>query len=438
MVILPWSTFFVVDAFSPFTCKGTPRWPLNLDDNEEMMARFQNMLRYYQNRCTPSFNKYEYSTEITRGGIGFTSAFSAINLLKAFELGHIYRPNGVWIWSDSNCFSKSSSIDCFNIPLSYCLLSPIPPSERINKTDALKLIPRPCDVCTLGLKSKKSILWVYGQLIHYQLRLPPAMEQKVLENVAKIFPVKRAASHVDKTKVRYGEHEIHNTSVVPIDDVFKYHYPLEKGKIDPKTGLHCLTAAIQVRGGNPDIHRKPLNGTEHLKILLEYNERLKHHNFAICEVYVGADHIEETIFYPKSFPKGNVGNFTIPFHYQHGPFVFKSLPRYISAPGEIEYQVPAIKKSGNVTMQLLYQEFMEDVWLYTHSDILLASLSNLYRIAASLRQAYYPRLFNNVTCCVNSKTVPISLSCANSKESNELFSKLYGGFDGGVPFFDEN
>ena len=393
-----------------------------IDDNNITMSRFQNMLSYYQHRCSLEANnksnsKYWMSTDAA-GGIGYTILTAGANILRAFELGNIFKPAGSWIWGDDqHCFNASKSTDCFNLPLTYCKSVPndqIASLVTFDRNDALDLIPKPCDVCNLAKLVKKSMMWVYGQVLHYHIRLPPALERKIQARIQPIFP-----NLVNTTR----DHRV-------IQKVDRISYR------DPQTGLRCVTAAIHIRSGDPDISRIPLNGTEHLQVLHEYNVRLRAQNVTICDVYVGSDHIEDTIFFPKDLlGKSRVGGFSPAIVHRKDSFVFKTLPRYIMAPGEIEYQIQAIKTSGNITMEYLYQEFMEDALLYSHADIFIGAFSNMFGLVSALRQAYYPQLPNNATCFFNTRKSVMSLNCMNSQGALSLFRYENGGWDGGAMFF---
>lgn len=400
-------------AYSAFDCRG-PAWPLNTTDNDEVMSRFQNMLLAYQNHCTKSPNNYWIST-IYGSGLGSGTIISVVNFMKAFELGKIYRPTTSWLWAADNvtetCNGRFSSVDCFNIPLSYCWHdsdSPLPSSVVFNRTDALAFINRPCDICTLARVSKKTILWVLGQLLHYHMRLPHAREKKIRNTVEGVFQKLSKKSNIKN-----------------------------KEDIDPITGMKCVTASIHVRGGSPDFSRRPFDGTDHYLALKHYNTRLRPKNTTICKVYVSGDHVEDTIFFPKQANRGQVGSFTTGFTVHNESFVFVSLPRYIALPGELEYQAMTIKKSRNVTMSYLYSEYVEDLLLHAEADIFIGSHSNIFAIVGALRHAYHPEFRSDSTCYLDSRYVPPPLFCMGSWKVLEFYHAAFGGFNGGAIFFPD-
>lgn len=433
------------DGYSAFTCARAPKWHIQLDDNNVMMMRFQNMLTYYQHRCPKGYNNYFQSTETKKGGIGYTMVLAAVNLMKAFELGKIFRPAGNWLWADDHCNNSTiNSVDCFTVPLSYCSLTNnnvMPSSVYFNKTDALDLIKRPCDSCTLAITAKKSLLWVFGQLMHYGLRLYPRMEEKVLARVNSVFPnMTWHSSNYSIQTTAYDKNNVtfsNKTEKAKRSALFPY---LDIGvgsrhaTFHPHNGLRCLNAAIHVRGGTPDFERIPVNGTQHFAQLKKYNIELKKYNATICQVYVGSDHIESTIFYPiKQFGKTPVGNLSRAFETKMGSMIFKSLPRFAPGPIDIEWQLHDLRKL--VPTEILFQEFVEDLWIYSHVDIFLGSYSNIFGYVSGLRQAYFPMLSNNATCYMNTRVASLPLACMNSPDVLGFFQTTYEGFDGGSMFF---
>ena len=101
------------------------------------------------------------------GGIGSGMMISIVNFMKAIELKKIYRPASHWLWAERNaslrCENTFGSIDCFNLPLSYCwyksnvsMSSMWPVDVYINHTDAsLLLTKKNRDICTLAKIMKK-------------------------------------------------------------------------------------------------------------------------------------------------------------------------------------------------------------------------------------------------------------------------------------------
>jgi hypothetical protein len=399
-------------SFSVFDCGGHPAWPLTTADNYEVMHRFQNWMMTFQHRCKPSNGDYWLST-IYGSGIGSGTTISVINMFKAFELGKIYRPTQSWLWAEVNatehCVSGINAVDCFNVPLTYCYINPnaseIIPTLNINFTDADLFIDHPVDICTMAKVSQKTLLWVFGQFLHYHMRVPPHLEKFLELRSHQIFPKRRISDP-------------------PI--------------IDPLTGFKCLTAAIQVRGGSPDFSRKPFDGTDHYRELLKMNKELSKTNQTICSVYVAGDHLDSTIFFPKTVDSSTSTDsaaMTPAYSIRNGSFIFKSLPHFIPAPGELEYQVLSLKKFQNVTMEYLYAEYLSDILLFSKADILIASFSNVFAVAAPLRVAYHPTIPNNRTCFLDSRFQPPPLKCLGTWDGMKFFKDAYGGFNGGSIFF---
>ncbi len=404
--------FNSVHAFSVFDCGGRAAWPLSTIDNHEVMHRFQNWMMAFQHRCRQSNGDYWFST-IYGSGIGAGTTISVINMFKAFELGKIYRPTQSWLWAEENatehCISGINAIDCFNLPLTYCWINPnasvIVPTLNINFTDADLFIDHPVDICTMAQVSKKTILWAFGQFLHYHMRVPQHIEKYIEKRSNQVFPKKR---------------------------------PSDPPIVDPLSGYKCLTAAIQVRGGSPDFSRKPFDGTDHYRELLKMNSQLAAVNQTICTVYVAGDHLDSTIFFPKTIDTAQSNEnaaMTPDYSIRNGSFIFKSLPHFIPGPGELEYQVMALKKYRNVTMEYLYAEYLCDIQLFSKADILIASFSNVFAVTAPLRVAYHPYIPNNRTCFLDSRYQPPPLKCLGTWDGVKFFKDAYGGFNGGAIFF---
>lgn len=398
-----------VDSFQPFDCSAHKAWPVTTEDNHHAMVRFQNTLAAYQHRCSKNGMDYAGATRY-EGGIGFGTVSSVVTLMESFENYVMYRPYERWIWSEANssdCNTPFGSADCHNIPLTYCWyksnVTAAPAWMNINYTDAYQYIPNPSDICTIGIITQKSLLWVFGQMIHYHIRLPPALEHRVETRVQQIFP-----KHY---------HKIHIT--------------------DPITGLRCLSASLHIRGGEPDGERKPLNGTEHLRVLEEYNHKLKAQGSVICKVYISGDHLEDSIFFPNDQIRPTPGNYSNGFNVRNSSFEFMALPRFVPFPGEVEPQLEGYKKNKIVTMQYLYQEYMEDLRLHAHADIFIGSTSNLMFVVGALRQAYHPHWSSDRTCFLESHDDPPSLVCLNSKKMIDFYQLPYKGFNGGTIFFPD-
>lgn len=403
-----------VKGFSVFDCQGS--WALNTSDNEIMSKRYLNWVSISQNQCD---NQKVWSTTMSGAGIGSGITISIIQMLKAIELGALYRPRSVWIWSPPDptreCLGHIDAIDCFNIPLSSCGVNytsqkhdKIYPTET---DDFQGFIPYPTDICTQGKKTQKTMLWIFGQLIHYHIRLPSQSQKKIENSFALLF----------HTETRLGSQ---SKEVNSSND--NQHYK-------------CRTASIHVRSGNPDQARRGFTGSEHLAILRNYNNQLKYEQKRICTVYVSGDHLQDTIFFKMYANETNNSSvFTPAYSVQIDDMVFKALPRYIADEGEIEYQISRIKSSSHITMHQIYLEYVEDIYFHSHVDYFIGSHSNMYAMIAPLREAYHPSWSNNRTCFLDSHFNPSPLICLGEGRNIAFFRGAYGGFKGGEASFHKD
>jgi hypothetical protein len=400
-----------------------------------MAHRYLNWLAMRHNQCENNrgflnLNKYSF-------GYGSSINLSCVEILKALELGAVYRPIYPWLWSspdianssatgsegfpkvNDGCYSKIDSLDCFNIPLSYCKLdqnynlSPGAFGEpAIDKEDALDLIPQPCDICTQAKRTKKTLLWIFGMILHYHMRLPPRTHKIVHDRLVSIFPPP--------------------SSIAPVD---------------PITGKTCVTAALHIRAGHPDFGRVPLYGEEHMKHLREYNEKLAKQNKIICSVYISGDHLDQTIFaqyISEEMPKNNSLQLNEAILWPStlvstrvDSFVFKFLPHFVLGSGEIEFQVKTIKEQGKITMEDLYLEFVTDVKVLSAADIFFGSWSNIFIVVDALRNAYRPELPHNSTCFIQSSRWDKKLECRGGGDVLKIWRDLFGGFSGAQMYFPE-
>ncbi len=426
----------IAKCYSVFDCRCCPTWEVTTEDNNIMSRRYLNWLSWRQNECSNSrgfldVNKYSF-------GYGSSINLSCIDILKALELGAVYRPAYPWLWSspseyvnasslhantiNDGCYSHMDSLDCFNIPVSYCQLNEtygmIPGhfgEPLVNKTDAAALIPGPTDICTQAKLTKKSMLWVFGMILHYHMRLPAKTHKVVRDRLMSVFP--KGTGNAPKN-------------------------------IDPITGKECMTASLHIRAGNPDFGRVPLNGQEHFDHLLEYNNRIADQNRIICSVYVSGDHLDQTIFakyiteeFPKSVNNSRSDEKSVLWPSKlvtarEGSFLFKFLPHYVLEPYEIEFQVAQIKQHNKLSMEDLYLEFVTDVKVLSAADIFFGSWSNIFIVTDALRNAYRPELPNNSTCFIQSARASKKLECRGGGDVLKIWRDLFGGFlGGGVMYF---
>jgi hypothetical protein len=389
-------SFPKINGYSAFDCRGQGAWELNVSDNAIQTERIQNWLAYRQNRCLPNEKVDYYTLTNNFGGIGSSVMNSVVNFMKSLELNQIYAPNAYWVWGYNNasqCSRNMLSVDCFSQPLTNCEpktgLSSLPNS--INITEANALINGPSDICQLGIHTKKPIVWVFGQLFIYHLRLPYHSAHKVHHDITTALHLLRTAPNPNPQQYT------------------------------------CLTAALHVRTGHLDWGRHAFDGIAHINELTKINEELKIKNQQhICGVYISALNINDTIF--QNFTLGK-------WNFAYG-FTFLIYERFTGDPNmEVEYQFAQWKNKPNFDPLPVYLEYIMDIGIFNEVDIFIGSHSNVVHFAASMRYALHPEYPNNHTCWLDSRNHDLP-SCLGTWDAVVFWRQVVGGFNGGAIFFD--
>lgn len=403
LLLIQRSNAYIKGAYSAVTCANQPVWELSIDDNRNMSARFQNWVGYAQNACVKTRQKEYWMASQEYGGIGSYLTGSVINLIKALEIGHIYEPWGKFKFAYANasmCSRGLITVDCFSVPpLTNCnpphiQANPIteyPP--HIDPVDAESFMKN-SDICTYGKVTKKTILWVLGQLYLYHMRLMQSLEIRFSAEWKRIIKLLN--------------------SVPP-------SVPSNK----------CLTAAIQVRTGMPDGNRRSFDGKEHFAALQSMNEKLLLEKKEICAVYVATGDPNATVFANISVNKPTL----------LGGFHFLMVPRFIGDPKlEMEWQIGQWKMDPNFDAANVYLEYLVDIKIMSEANIFYGSHSNVVVVVSSLRAALHPEYLNSHTCFLDSHhahSANLHPVCLDSWDMLRFYQAAMKGFDGGAIFFPD-
>lgn len=165
-------------AYHMGACSHYPAWPVDFSDSEEAMTDFQQFIQLWQfdnQRCEKG-----PVTSLAAGGFGISIVYTNMkNFFLSLEFGKVFRPMGHYFWADTNsseCTLGIDSLDCYHELLSPCglkgfehmMIAKDPNATKVDRAIYPSLIT---DMCMLGTVTKKPMVWVLGQMIHYETRL---------------------------------------------------------------------------------------------------------------------------------------------------------------------------------------------------------------------------------------------------------------------------
>jgi hypothetical protein len=406
------------EAYSAFTCIQSPPWPVTVDDNSNAQKVFSNWLRSMQNDDTKCKAGQVMRKSLHGAGIGNSFVASSAELLKMLELSTIYRPTVGWMWADSpqNCSLGLSEIDCFAEPMSYCGYEQYVKEEdvrfkpenrfigttliervaRFNRTEAQQYSANGLDICNMGRISKKPIIWVFGQILYYLMRPRQDVMRRIQDRFDKVFP---------------GERIGHPATVGQV---------LDRG----------ITIGVHVRGGKPDNQREPLHMEDVMHQVDVTVARLALRGDVVKRVFLCSDTQDTNIVSAEYMAEKFTRNFS-----------YIVLPHLNYSVGtEAEYAMAAdLKKPGQHSLSKvdIYAEFLADIYILAHSDVLQGSDSNVYVMAAALRFGRYPEKPAIDSGYLDSlRRPPIYMSEGlKTNMGTPLFRDRVRGFDGGTMFW---
>lgn len=398
-------------VWKTYSCRGQASWPITSNDNVEATNNFQNWVKMRMNDFE-NCRKNRVIRQADRGsGIGSSISQSLHLLIYALESDQIYRPETAWLWADRPelCTLSINSYDCFSQPLSFCQKFNItfnettPTTLGFNMSKGMIFSSSPLDVCDMGRRSKKPLIWVMGQLILYHMR--PRMD--IAEDM--------------KKRINY----VFDTSNPPQTRVSE--------TFEPSKDYFGVTIGVHIRSGNPDGGRRPSNISDAFNyitgiILKDMDSSGRY----IQMIYICSDDLEgagiiseEHMIATYSYKELNQ-NYTIKI-LNHTQFNEK---------GEVETNLhKAI--AYNLTRpspRLVYLEFLTDIEILVSCDIFIGAHSNVYTLVASLRMARYPTRPLNWTSYIDTHRNPAIIY--NEQLNHHFWHQSYGGFDGGASFWN--
>jgi len=187
-----------------YSCKARPSWKTTSADNTHAQELFQLFLLAFQTDLSKCAHP---ETTVYSAGIGASLSIAVLQFMTALSRGTVYSPSDEWIWAaheNLTCHeSHRRSLDCFFQKFSLC--TPHAAHVRLGINDT--------HVCSLAAMFQKPLVWIYGQLVHYMLRLPPHasfMVNRRLHHLYRSIPsvpvTGTIAMHVRSGKVRETLH----------------------------------------------------------------------------------------------------------------------------------------------------------------------------------------------------------------------------------------
>lgn len=254
------------------------------------MADFQTFIHHWQfdrQRCAKG-----PVTALAAGGFGISVVYTNLKtFFLSLEFGRIFRPMGHYLWADTNasaCTLGIDSLDCYHALLSPCGLPGhehllLPTVDATNATNVGRAIfpAEQTDMCMLAKATKKPLVWVFGQMVHYETRLSPTIAPLVQERV--------------QTVLR-GARKPPSSSMVP-------------GGGGIGGGGGGLVMAVHVRAGKPDRGRHVLSMDQYMAAIDVKVHELAQQGQQVSLVYLASQHHESTFVsvdhmnrqYPRNF-----------------------------------------------------------------------------------------------------------------------------------------
>ena len=351
--------------YSVFDCRGSESWEVDYSNRDEDMRVFQNWIYARQNLC----NRELYLEPAPINGIGSSIQYAIKNLITAFELNKIYRPNGLigrrgapgkWLWTDDNpsrfnCTFEMPSVDCYFAPLSDCGFRKHPLAKQyrveLNSSrefleSAVQLLPiGPIDTCTMGRIMKKPLQWIHGQFTHYFLRYRHELAADIQARMNMVFPPDN----------------------------------------DNTTNRDFATIAVHIRAGKSMTAvdgRVPTNITRYMRHVDQYTRELALMNKTVSTVFLCSSHQDENIISAESMQERFPRNFR-----------YVVLPHAtLEGEGEAENKLvdQEFRKRVNPNLREHVAEYFADMEIMVKADVYIGTVSSMYPLVVALRTVRYP------------------------------------------------
>ena len=394
--------------YSPFTCVGRIKWPITTEDNIRASKKIQNWIAMQMNNFSNCNRDSVISQLLVGFGIG-SSIWSSLKLLVlGLESGRIYRPETQWLWADKpeNCTFEIDSYDCFSELISHCFHhegtnTSADHKTIFNVTEGQAYSPTSLDICDMGKKSRKPVIWVAGQLVRYHTRIRLDLMDEFISRVNMILD---------------------------------YDLPSVTEGVDPPPDIKGLTVGVHIRVGSPDNNRK----NSRIKDALDYiNQEI------IPEVEAMGKFVKSVYLCSHDQDLAGIVNeqhMLVTFPPKHN-YTYRVLAhttfshsRLKNAEAEVALRLSKQHNISRPPAKDIYVEFLADVEILTRCDIFIGAHSNVYALVASLRMARYPARRLHWTLYLDSRKgfVPVT----EKDDGGHLFWKeSFRGFDGGSSFW---
>lgn len=252
----------------------------------------------------------------------------------------------------------------------------------------------------MGILSKKPMVWVFGQLLHYHLRLRSDIQLEV-NNIMNI---------------------VFNDKSVIIQHHHRNKFSRDIGKT---IGIH-----IRYGGSALDGQRQSLNITDFLPFIDQKVKEIELKGFYVSMVYICSNELELA------------GVFSSEFMMEMYPRTYRySVLKHISFNG-LEPELVLLAQNNDKTTENIpsrrdiFIEYINDIEILTKCDYFIGSHSNIYAIVGGLRLARHPHRPLSSTCFIESRWTPHYLVCEGSTESQRFWRDSYQ-FIGGSLYWIE-
>jgi hypothetical protein len=316
--------------------------------------------------------------------------------MLAIEGGNIFRPHsGKWqhqnpfLWSDlhaENCTLGLQSIDCYFQPLSVCGVHSKEAEIAINALDQstvdhqleLFSFSPSSDVCSLARTMKKSMVWIYGAVMHYLLRPSRSIMQPVYERILQVFPFTTSNNGKNRDLPK-SYYQYQKLVLLPQ----QYQDQDQDSKEENK---NYSTLGVHVRGGSTisffaqDARKQGLSIDGYIEYIDQIAKQLE------------IDHPEKPlriVFFASDSPEQNIQSSEYLTKLYPRPWKYIVLPRLEIGKGDPHFNMMKQQHEKNETIdhRTLTIEYLSDIEILSMTDIYLGTWSFVFNVVQGLRTA---------------------------------------------------
>jgi hypothetical protein len=365
VLLVSWKTV----SSSGFVCSGS--WEVDQGDAPFVFNQFQKWIYAWQHNCRIG-RKYFTSPSISTASFAASYHNAADLLMMSMEAGTIFRPHsGRWgkantfQWADVNeaaCTLGLRSLDCYFEPVTPCNTDQMDKyMANVNdaqvKQDLARFnFPDAQDSCTIAKTLKKSMVWVYGSLLHYLFRPSQQIQWPVYQRIISAF--------TDDAKILSLDTKPENYPAT--------YYEYEDQVLSAKKEFSTL--GVQIGGGTTEImymrgKKKHSISLDRLFYPWEFvdtiAERLASQGKPLKYVYFTSDSVElptiSAAYLTKAYPRA---------------WKYILLPRI----NPTKYEDPKLNQTITV-------ENLADIEILATTDFFIGSWSFYYQVVQGLRVA---------------------------------------------------